>query len=172
MAHITDWKSPQTVTCAGSVSFTYPSDYLLPIVGANIILEAGWLAMLGPHMVDYSTCIIKFYHNGQFINLKRSNAIKPHSTIVYQLQHLYSIREIYARYTLALTTLSSCQTSFLSWLTRSSYFPLYLTTTIHKDSYIFALPSGLPSSHACNHKIPLLQHSAFVKINLYRYPHS
>lgn len=41
---------------------TFPV-YLLPIVGADIILGANWLATLGPHITDYKNRTLEFFYN-------------------------------------------------------------------------------------------------------------
>lgn len=51
--------------------------YLLPIVGANVILGAPWLASLGPHVADYATFMLKFYLDGKFVTLQCEVGNKP-----------------------------------------------------------------------------------------------
>lgn len=45
------------------------SVYLLPVVGADLILGAAWLATLGPHLADYEFPSLKFYQDGKFVTL-------------------------------------------------------------------------------------------------------
>ena len=35
--------------------------YLLPILGADLILRAAWLTTIGPHLANYQTLQLKFY---------------------------------------------------------------------------------------------------------------
>ena len=43
--------------------------YVLPIAGTNIILGVQWLKLLGPVLTNYSTMSMKFFYDGQFIEL-------------------------------------------------------------------------------------------------------
>lgn len=68
--------------------------YLLPIVGAEVILGAAWLATLGPHMMDYWTLSIQFYHDNQFITLKGEKQCGPQQASVHQLNRLCTTHSI------------------------------------------------------------------------------
>lgn len=43
--------------------------YLLPLIGADLVLGAPWLATLGPHIADYRAMSIKFHLDNTFITL-------------------------------------------------------------------------------------------------------
>ena len=42
----------------------YLSIFFLSIAGTDLVLGASWLAMLGPHVVDFSNLTLKFYIDG------------------------------------------------------------------------------------------------------------
>lgn len=44
--------------------------YILPISGANVILEVQWLKTLGPVLTNYNTISMQFFHQDQFVELK------------------------------------------------------------------------------------------------------
>lgn len=44
--------------------------YLLPVIGANLILGTSWLGTLGPHIADYQKLSIQFVLDNQLITLK------------------------------------------------------------------------------------------------------
>lgn len=47
--------------------------YVLPILGANIVLGFQWLKSLGPVLTDYNTLCMKFFHDGRLVELKGDN---------------------------------------------------------------------------------------------------
>lgn len=61
------------------------SAYLLPLVGADIVLGIAWLATLGLRVIDYSNSTMKFYLNSQFVTLHDE---KDHSPTTAQFHHL------------------------------------------------------------------------------------
>lgn len=78
---------------------------LLPIVGADIILGANWLATLGPHIADYSIRTLEFFYNKKLIILKGETQLKPNRTTIPQLHRLCSTHAITSCYTLTVATL-------------------------------------------------------------------
>ena len=43
--------------------------YLIPVIGADLVLGAAWLATLGSHIANYETMTFKFCLKGKFITL-------------------------------------------------------------------------------------------------------
>lgn len=64
--------------------------YLLPIVGADLILGSTWLATLGPHVADYASSSIKFVQQGTFITLQGDKALSPTQAQFHQLKRMYT----------------------------------------------------------------------------------
>lgn len=62
--------------------------YLLPVVGADLILGSSWLATLGPHVADYASCAIKFLHQNKFISLQGGLSSKPTQAQFHQLKRM------------------------------------------------------------------------------------
>lgn len=69
-------------------------EYLLPIVGADLILGSTWLATLGQHVVDYAASSIKFLYHGHFITLQGEKSLKPTQAHSHQLKRMYNTASI------------------------------------------------------------------------------
>jgi len=67
--------------------------YLLPVLGADLVLGAAWLVTLGPHIFDYSTMILKFLMDGNFITLY---GVKPKLPTLAQYNHLRQMQRTHA----------------------------------------------------------------------------
>lgn len=48
--------------------------YLLPVRGADLVLGSSWLVTLGPHVADYASLTLKFFHQGNFITLQSASS--------------------------------------------------------------------------------------------------
>ena len=59
--------------------------FLLPILGANLILGASWLKTMGPHLADYESLQIKFLHDGKYITFQGDRDMVANSA---QLHHI------------------------------------------------------------------------------------
>lgn len=144
--------------------------YLLPITGAELVLEANWLATLGPHMADYSALLIKFYKGDSFVTLHGESKLSSPTPAQFhhlkRLHHTNSIAELFAL-------------QFHSILNSTDAFP-QVPADVHPDlklllsTYmdIFATPSGLPPNRLQDHAIPQLEGSNPIKVKPYRYPFS
>lgn len=157
--------------------------YLLPVMGADVILGTSWLATLGPHIADYQNLSIQFVLENQLVTLQGEHTMKPHSTSVHQLHRLCSTKSIDCCYTLSITELPFPQTSGDMISTPSANFnsvqlelpadmPVELQKLLYQYQGVFAVPSGLPPSRVFDHAIPLMPEAAPIKIKPYRYPHS
>ena len=51
--------------------------YLLPILGADLILSASWLATLKTHLADYDALQLKFFQQGKLITLQGDPRLIP-----------------------------------------------------------------------------------------------
>lgn len=51
--------------------------YLLPIAGAEVIIGAAWLAILGSHIMNCKTLSLQFYCDGKFVTLKEEKEFGP-----------------------------------------------------------------------------------------------
>lgn len=45
---------------------TFPV-YVLPIAGAEVIMGASWLAIIGAHIMDYRNLSLQFYNKGKLV---------------------------------------------------------------------------------------------------------
>ena len=51
--------------------YSFTTDlHVLPISGADVVLDVHWLKSLGPMLTDYNTLTMKFVHSGNIIELK------------------------------------------------------------------------------------------------------
>lgn len=60
--------------------------YVLPVVGADLILGSSWLATLGPHVADYATAVLKFFYENKFVVLKGDRKEQPTEAQLHQLK--------------------------------------------------------------------------------------
>lgn len=129
--------------------------YLLPVMGADLILGTSWLATLGPHITDYNKLFIQFVLQDQLITLQGDRSLKPQMTSIHQLHRLYSTKAIDSCYTLSIsdvdqqdhprTNLSNPQNSQNSaQLHFSVELPEDLQQVLFKYHTVFAIPMGLP----------------------------
>lgn len=157
--------------------------YLLPVMGADLILGTSWLATLGAHIADYKNLCIQFVLNNKLITLNGDSNCKPHLTTVHQLHRLYSTKAIDTCYALSVSNLTQqkkqgtpfSQTHLANYCDQLQFpedMSVDLQHLLLKYHDVFALPSGLPPSRMCDHAIPLISEAAPVKIKPYRYPHS
>ncbi|GJU68618.1 ty3-gypsy retrotransposon protein [Tanacetum coccineum] len=116
--------------------------------GADIILEAAWLATLGPHIADYSSATIKFYLDEKFITLTATDAIA----------------EAYTIHCLSMDTTTN------DTLQLADTVPHDLATVLHGFASVFAVPTGLPPSRTQDHCIVLHEGVNAVKVCPYRFP--
>ncbi|MCI10290.1 hypothetical protein A2U01_0031383, partial [Trifolium medium] len=68
--------------------------YLLPVAGADLILGSSWLATLGPHIADYAALTLKFYQNGQFIQLQGETRAPPLQAQLHQFKRMHHTNAI------------------------------------------------------------------------------
>lgn len=157
--------------------------YLLPVKGAEIILGAAWLAMLGPHIADYSTRTIHFTHQSNLITLHGIHQYQPLHMSLHQLQRMQSTNAIAAYFTLTPiedtgpSTMSHQQDTYTSPPTDIQLaLPPSISSDIqhllHQYKHIFTIPTELPPSRTCNHRIQLVPNTSPVKVRPYRYPHN
>ena len=51
--------------------------FLLPILGANLILGSSWLKTIGPHIANYDKLQLKFMYDGKFTTLQGETDMIP-----------------------------------------------------------------------------------------------
>ncbi|WVZ17172.1 hypothetical protein V8G54_010154, partial [Vigna mungo] len=83
-----------------------------------------------------------------------------------RLSHTQSIAEIFS------LQLCSNFTTQDQWASSLQDMDPEIALLLHNYKGIFAKPVGLPPPRSQDHKIPLLQGSATVKVRSYKYPHS
>ena len=145
------------------------SAFLLPILGADIILGASWLKTLGPHLADYDNLQIKFLQGGKFTTLQGVTNNLPKTTQLHNIRGMVNTNAIAEVYNIQIVQEGSILNSLLEL---PDDMESELTILLHNYSSVFSNPSGLPPPRSHDHHIPLLKGSPPVKVKPYRYPHS
>ena len=149
-------------------SFKLPV-YLLPVTGEDLVLGAAWLAIVGPHISDYSKLTLKFYLNNHFITLYGEQPKLPTHAQFTHLRRMHNTHAIAELFTLHIQQPDSPQDR---WLDLPTDMEPEMALLLHTYKEVFSIPSGLPPPRAQNHSIPLIQGSGPIKVKPYRYPHS
>jgi hypothetical protein len=143
--------------------------YLLPIVGADLILGATLLATLGPHAADYKALSIKFFDKGKYITLQGERSQVPQQAQLHHMRRLYqtdAIEACFAIHRAKPVTKQDC------WLELPTDMEPELVLLLNKFKEVFHKPTGLPPPRLQNHTIPLMEGKGPVKVRPYRYPQS
>jgi hypothetical protein len=143
--------------------------YLLPIVGADLILGATWLATLGPHVADYKALSIKFFDKGKYITLQGERSQVPQQAQLHHMRRLYqtdAIEACFAIHRAEPVTKQDC------WLELPTDMEPELVLLLNRFKEVFHKPTGLPPPRLQNHTIPLMEGKGPVKVRPYRYPQS
>ncbi|GAU43896.1 hypothetical protein TSUD_399440 [Trifolium subterraneum] len=88
--------------------------YLLPIVGADLILGATWLATLGPHVANYQALTLKFFQQGHFITLQGDKSNTPQQAQLNYMRRLHTTEAISEYFTIHITDLDGPQDNRLT----------------------------------------------------------
>lgn len=140
--------------------------YLLPITGADLVLGAPWLKILGPHIADYNALSIKFYVKDTFITLYGDKHKGPSPAQFHHIKRLHHTHSIEESFTLQFQQIGPTPDA-----TPDHLHP-EVAALLAQFSDIFAEPKGLPPARFQDHAIPLIEGSNPVKVRPYRYPHS
>ena len=62
--------------------------HVLPLCGADLMLEVQWLKSLGPVFTNYNDLTMKFMHSGRVIELKGDSDTRPNLITAHQLRRL------------------------------------------------------------------------------------
>ena len=143
--------------------------YLLPIVGADLILGATWLATLGPHVADYKALTIKFFQQGNFITLQGEKCNSPQQAQLHHMRRLQVTEAIAEYFTVQREDPYRPQDN---WLELPQNIDPELALLLNNYKEVFKQPAGLPPQRLQDHKIPLEAGSQPVKVRPYRYPQS
>jgi hypothetical protein len=128
--------------------------YLLPIVGADLILGATWLATLGPHVADYKALSIKFFDKGKYITLQGERSQVPQQAQLHHMRRLYqtdAIEACFAIHRAEPVTKQDC------WLELPTDMEPELVLLLNRFKEVFHKPTGLPPPRLQNHTIPLME---------------
>ena len=143
--------------------------FLLPILGANLILGSSWLKTIGPHIADYDKLQLKFMYDGKFTTLQGETYMITAQAQLHHIRRMLNTDVIAEIFTMQLIEPNSVQ------------FPLVelpndmepeLALLLHSYSVVFGTPTSLPPPRSHDHYIPLVEGSQPVKVKPYRYPHS
>ena len=143
------------------ISFTIDM-YVLPIAGANLVLGVQWLKSLGPVLTDYNSMLIKFFHEGQLVELHGDTELTLNLLSVPQFRRL--LRKPHTRVYFHITVLEDAPQIGMSPHPR-------IQSLIDHFPALFQPPSSLPPARETDHHIHLLPQAAPVNVRPYRYPH-
>ncbi|MCI24698.1 hypothetical protein A2U01_0045884, partial [Trifolium medium] len=138
--------------------------YLLPIVGADLILGATWLATLGPHVADYQALSIKFYDQDKFVTLQGEKSPSPQQAQLHHMRRLYQTDAIEACFSIHRAEPINQQDY---WLDLPTDMEPELVLLLNKYREVFHKPTGLPPPRLQNHTIPLMEGKGPVKVKPY-----
>ena len=139
--------------------------YVLPIVGANVVLGVQWLKTLGPILTDYNSLYMQFFYQNSLVKLKGESEEKLGLLNHHQLCRLYHTQEPVSYF--HITVLTEPHTS----PSTPPPFPQPIQDLLQKFSALFQEPQGLPPVRDTNHHIHLIPQSTPVNMRPYRYPH-
>lgn len=138
--------------------------YVLPILGANIVLGVQWLKSLGHVLTYYNTLNMQFFHEGRLVELKGDNDANLRLLSSPRFHHL--CRRQGDEFCFHITMLSNDTPSL-----DASSFPHEIQTLLIKFDALFQLPQSLPLARATNHHIHLLPQTTPVNVHPYWYSH-
>ncbi|MCI06272.1 hypothetical protein A2U01_0027330, partial [Trifolium medium] len=130
--------------------------YLLPIVGANLILGANELS-------------IKFFDKDKFVTLQGERSQVPQQAQLHHMRRLdqtNAIEACFAIHRAEPITKQDC------WLELPTDMEPKLVLLLNRFKEVFHKPTGLPPPRLQNHTIPLMEGKGPVKVRPYRYPQS
>ena len=126
------------------MDFTCDVDlYVLPIVGANIVLGVQWLKTLGPVLTDYSLMTMKFFYDQRLIELRDDNDLTINMLTPPQLRQFLKHNEHASCYHIAVLTEASPDA------TPPLLHPRIQTLIDHFET-LFQPPTSLPPARITN----------------------
>ena len=138
---------PQAIWFIGALAFQ--SDLkVLPLKAYDIIIGMDWLEIFSPMIVGWQEKWLRIPYGDQFVVLQGDNSDPPEQVLVQLC---------------LTTTIDSQDDSVLS-------SPVEIQLLINQFAPLFAEPTSLPPSRACDHEIPLIPGARPVNIRPYRYP--
>ncbi|GAU44596.1 hypothetical protein TSUD_187860 [Trifolium subterraneum] len=139
--------------------------FLLPIAGADVILDASWLATLGPHVADYASLTLKFFLKDKFVTLQGDPVSRPSQAQVHHLKRMANTNAIAECFTVQCIKATDAA-DIMKELPTNTEPEIAMLLYTYKD--LFKAPTSLPPTRHHNHSIPLLEGSAPVKVKPYR----
>lgn len=143
--------------------------FVLPLKGCDLVLVVQRLLSLGTIAWEFSSLTMQFVYEGQQCVLK---GIQPGTIQLLEetqsTKYFSVVGQTLGPYAMVLTTpvQASLQSALLMRATSTSDELQLLL----EYGDIFQEPTGLPSSHLQDHKIPLKDETSVVNIRPYRYP--
>ncbi|KAG8483504.1 hypothetical protein CXB51_022371 [Gossypium anomalum] len=144
------------------------TDFLvLPLKGCDIVLRVQWLLMLGDIIWNFSSLTMQFMVKGQPCTLQ---GIIPGSLAVERFcsnaKCFVTMGQPMGLYTVVMSTPK--QAALSATIVEDS--AVHLQEMLDEFGDVFQVPKGLPPSRLHDHRIPLKDESAVIKIRPYRYP--
>lgn len=138
--------------------------HVLPIVGANVVLSVQWLKSLGPILTNYNSLCMKFFHAGNFVELKGDTETTLNSLSSSQFHRLLHIQPDSLYFHVAVLHDEGSPGVAMG------IFPV-LQALIDRFHSLFQTPDHLSPERTTDHRIHLIPQATPMNLRLYRYPH-
>lgn len=144
--------------------------YVIPIEGADMVLEVAWLRTLSPIQADFSVPTLTFMHHDTSVTLTGDSVSLTFSSF-HQLCHYVQQDSVASLHLLQVSHPEpNPQLPFLDSL--PTFYPTKIKTLLTNYQDVFQKPKGFPPNRPQDHHIPLLPNSTPINVKPYRYLHS
>ena len=138
---------------------------VLPLSGADIVLEVEWLCTLGPITNDYSSFTMQFVYNDQPVNLHADVYVDNSPASATQVRQMISTNSTSGLFHISLLPVNQLES------TTDPPHPIpAINKLLLRYHSIFHTPSELPPPRHHDHHINLLPVTNPVNVRPYRYP--
>ncbi|KAI4318180.1 hypothetical protein L6164_025983 [Bauhinia variegata] len=138
--------------------------YLLPLMGADVVLGIPWLKSLGPVLTNYDQLVLKFVKEGQIVELVGDTEPISAEASLHQLKRIIQTEGVDTFYHFQLLSPPTLPTE-------SQNLEPSIEALLQRYPSLFDTPTNLPPVRQTDHAIPLIDGSNPVNVRPYRYPH-
>ena len=138
--------------------------HLLPINGADAVLEIEWLRQFGPITTDYTSFSMNFTYIGRPIELYADISNGPQSISAPQVKRVIQTGSASALFHLSIIPTQPDPQHLLPHMIPA------IEALLTQFQQLFQTPSSLPPPRQIVHHINLLPNTAPINVRPYRYP--
>ncbi|XP_061370669.1 uncharacterized protein LOC133313296 [Gastrolobium bilobum] len=143
-----------------------PNLYVLPIQGAEVVLDVQWLSEWGDVTISYKELIMKFKMGEQSVVLQGEPNITVEAIQLNQLRRLTTFDSIAYCY-----QMHAVEQEIIASSVWGDDLDPRVQDLLHEFQTVFSIPQGLPPPRKEDHQIHLDSGSKAVSVRPYRYPH-